>query len=110
MPVGPEARTPGADSEEKTSSEAFGPVPTVPTVTPGEVAPVEQPGIQHPVIAGHMPVGPEARTPGADSEEKTLSEAFGPVPTVPTVTPGEVAPVEQPGIQHPVIADLSTRA
>merc|ERR1740128_1343250 len=47
-----------------------------------------------------MPVGPEARTP----------EAFGPVPTVPTVTPGEVAPVEQPGIQHPVIADLSTRA
>ena len=62
------------------------------------------------VQVGHMPVGPKARTPGADSGEKTSSEAFGPVPTVPTVTPGEVAPVERPGIQHPVIADLSTRA
>jgi len=46
------------------------------------------------VQVGHMPVGSEARTSGANSEERTSSRAFGPVPTVPTVTPGKVAPVD----------------
>ena len=62
------------------------------------------------VQVGHMPVGSEARTSGANSEERTSSQAFGPVPTVPTVTPGEVAPVDQTDIPHPVIADPNTGA
>ena len=44
----------------------------------------------------HVPVESEARTPGADAEATTSSQAFGPDPTVPTVTPGGDAPVDQP--------------
>ena len=62
------------------------------------------------VQVGHMPVGSEARTPGADSEEKTSSQAFGPVPTVPSVTPGGDAPVNQASTPAPVIADQTRKA
>jgi len=40
-PVGSGARTPGANAGARTSSQALGPVPTVPTVKPGGDAPVD---------------------------------------------------------------------
>ena|GEM_PF-3209366 len=45
------ARTPGATAEAKTSSQAFGPVQRVPTVTPGRDAPVDRVRLPPPVIA-----------------------------------------------------------
>ena len=45
------ARTPGADAGAKTSSQAFGPSPTVPAVKPPGDAPAERAGSQRPVIA-----------------------------------------------------------
>ena len=51
MPVGSGAGTPGADAGAKTSSQALGPAPTVPTVKPGRDAPVGKPGTPTPVIA-----------------------------------------------------------
>ena len=56
------------------------------------------------------PVGSGARTPGADAEAKTSSQALGPVPTVPTVKPGEDAPVDKASIPTPVIADQTPGA
>ena len=52
-----------------------------------------------------MPVGSGARTPGANAEAKTSSQAFGPVPTVPDVSPGKDAPAEATSIPQTVIAD-----
>lgn len=62
------------------------------------------------VQASHMPLEPGARTPGADAEAKTSSQAFGPVPRVPIVTPDGDAPVDRAGTQTPVIADQTPRA
>ena len=55
MPVGSGAGTPGADAGAKTSSQALGPAPTVPTVKPGRDAPVGKPGTPTPVIADQAP-------------------------------------------------------
>ena len=57
-----------------------------------------------------LPVGSGARTPGANAEAKTSSQAFGPSPTVPAVKPPGDAPAERAGSQRPVIADPATRA
>lgn len=62
------------------------------------------------VQVDHVPVGSEARTPGAGAEAPTSSRAFGPVPTVPTVTPGGDTPASQADSPPPVIADQATRA
>ena len=62
------------------------------------------------VQVSQKPLGSEARTPGADAEAKTSSQAFGPVPRVPTVTPSGDAPVDRVSIPSPVIADQMTRA
>ena len=56
------------------------------------------------------PVASGARTPGADAEAKTSSQALGPVTTVPTVKPGGDAPVRRVSIPPPVLADRTTRA
>ena len=57
-----------------------------------------------------LPVGSGARTPGANAEAKTSSQAFGPVPTVPAVNPGKDAPVARASITPTVIADQVARA
>ena len=62
------------------------------------------------VQVGPGPRGPGARTPGADAEAKTSSQAFGPVPRVPTVTPSGDAAVDGASAPPPVIADQTTRA
>jgi hypothetical protein len=62
------------------------------------------------VQVDHVPVGSEARTLGAGAEAPTSSQAFGPVPTVPTVTPGGDTPASQADSLPPVIADPATRA
>ena len=56
------------------------------------------------------PVGSGAGTPGANAGARTSSQALGPVPTVPTVTPERDAPVDRPGTPTPVIADQAPRA
>lgn len=53
-PLGSGARTPGADAGAKTSSQTFGPVPRVPTVTPSGDAPVDRASVPPPVIADQM--------------------------------------------------------
>ena len=62
------------------------------------------------VQASQKPLEPGARTPGADAEAKTSSQAFGPVSRVPTVTPDGDAPLNKANAQTPVIADLMPRA
>lgn len=54
MPLEPGARTSGAHPGGKTSSQAFGPVSRVPTVTSGGDAPVDRASIPPPVIADQM--------------------------------------------------------
>ena len=56
------------------------------------------------------PVGSGAGTPGANAGARTSSQALGPVPTVPTVTPGGDAPADQASRPPPVIADQTTGA
>ena len=62
------------------------------------------------VQAGHKPLRLGARTLGADTEAKTSSQAFGPVPRVPTVTPCRDAPANRASNPPPVISDQTTGA
>ena len=55
MPLASGARTPGAAAEATTSSQAFGPVARVPTVTPGRDAPVDRASTLEPVVADQTP-------------------------------------------------------
>ena len=49
------ARTPGANTGVKTSSQAFGPDSRVPTITPSRDAPVDRASTREPVIADQTP-------------------------------------------------------
>ena len=62
------------------------------------------------VQVSHKPLGCRARTPGANAGAKTSSQAFGPRPRVPTVTPSRDAPVDKADTREPVIADQTPRA
>ena len=62
------------------------------------------------VQVSRMPLGSGARTPGANAGAKTSSQAFGPIPRVPTVTPSRDAPVERASTPAPVIADQTPGA